>query len=444
MPRVTLSYRRDDSAGIARLIFERLRSRYGHDSVFMDIDAIELGEDYRERIHHALSNTDYLLVLIGPRWLGPLDAGPYRISEATDPVRMEVEKAFEVGLRIVPVLLEHTPMPDPEHLPESLRQLSYLNAADVTAGREFDSQIERIMGFIDRASAKQKPGAQPAAPRTLVPARDAVGKRAVVPVAVGVGAVVVAAAAFAGVHALWGGTRAASAPTPAVTATAAAHVVAVVRREAHAANAQAVHHAVAAQAAAAPPPAPIASQPARPTGAAAVPPRALALAPRPAATHGSQQRAHAPAYQRSVALAPAFLSAWAINARGKRLHWYQTVQARDAIDVQGCTVTIDQNGNPGVGGAAAREWPIRHVSFALSHLRLGGLNRIDDAPPFYETTLNDARSGAVYLLALPQQAGPSLYQRLTTAINACAGAQHVGGQTPATPYDAPNMIAPGG
>ena len=71
MPRVTLSYRRDDSAGISRLIFERLKRRYGSDSVFMDIDAIEFGEDYRDRLRQALQQTDFLLVLIGPRWLGP-------------------------------------------------------------------------------------------------------------------------------------------------------------------------------------------------------------------------------------------------------------------------------------------------------------------------------------------------------------------------------------
>lgn len=154
MPRVTLSYRRDDSAGIARLIFERLKPRYGSDSVFMDIDAIEFGEDYRERIHHALRQTDYLLVLIGPRWLGPGVNGRNRINDANDPVRMEVERALEIGLRVVPILLEHTPMPGPEELPETLGRLPYLNAAEVTAGREFDSQIERIVRFIDRTFAE--------------------------------------------------------------------------------------------------------------------------------------------------------------------------------------------------------------------------------------------------------------------------------------------------
>jgi hypothetical protein len=153
MPRVTLSYRRDDSAGIARLIFERLKPRYGGDSVFMDIDAIEFGEDYRDKIHQALGQTDFLLVLIGPRWLGPTPGGRNRINDTTDPVRMEVERALEIGLRVVPILLENTPMPSPGELPETLGRLPYLNAAEVTAGREFDGQIDRIIRFIDRTFA---------------------------------------------------------------------------------------------------------------------------------------------------------------------------------------------------------------------------------------------------------------------------------------------------
>jgi hypothetical protein len=153
MPRVTLSYRRDDSAGIARLIFERLKPRYGGDSVFMDIDAIEFGEDYRDKIHQALGQTDFLLVLIGQRWLGPTAGGRNRINDATDPVRMEVERALEIGLRVVPILLEGTPMPSPGELPETLGRLPYLNAAEVSAGREFDGQIDRIIRFIDRTFA---------------------------------------------------------------------------------------------------------------------------------------------------------------------------------------------------------------------------------------------------------------------------------------------------
>jgi virginiamycin B lyase len=132
------------------LIFERLRQRYGLESVFIDIDAIEFGEDYRERIHQALRGTDYLLVLIGSRWLGPLADGRTRIMERNDPVRLEVEQALDMGLRVVPLLIDHTKMPEPSELPPSMEKLTYLNAADVTSGREFDGQMDRVIRFIDR------------------------------------------------------------------------------------------------------------------------------------------------------------------------------------------------------------------------------------------------------------------------------------------------------
>jgi hypothetical protein len=45
-------------------------------------------------------------------------------------------------------------MPGPEELPETLARLPYLNAADVTTGRDFDSHMERIMRFIDRTFAE--------------------------------------------------------------------------------------------------------------------------------------------------------------------------------------------------------------------------------------------------------------------------------------------------
>jgi hypothetical protein len=51
-------------------------------------------------------------------------------------------------------LLEHTLMPNPDDLPESLRELPFLNAADISTGREFDSQMERIIRFIDRTFAE--------------------------------------------------------------------------------------------------------------------------------------------------------------------------------------------------------------------------------------------------------------------------------------------------
>jgi hypothetical protein len=70
MPRITISYRRTDSAAMTGRIFDRLTQHFGADSVFMDIDTIPFGVDFRHFINDALKTTDFMLVVIGPQWLG--------------------------------------------------------------------------------------------------------------------------------------------------------------------------------------------------------------------------------------------------------------------------------------------------------------------------------------------------------------------------------------
>ena len=43
MAKIFLSYRRQDSAGVAGRIYDRLRAHFGDDAVFMDIDSIPFG-----------------------------------------------------------------------------------------------------------------------------------------------------------------------------------------------------------------------------------------------------------------------------------------------------------------------------------------------------------------------------------------------------------------
>ena len=50
MPKIFLSYRRQDSVGVAGRIYDRLRAHFGDDAIFMDIDSIPFGVDFREHI----------------------------------------------------------------------------------------------------------------------------------------------------------------------------------------------------------------------------------------------------------------------------------------------------------------------------------------------------------------------------------------------------------
>ena len=62
MAKIFLSYRRQDSAGVAGRIYDRLRAHFGDDAVFMDIDSIPFGEDFREHIDAAVGQCR-----LGPR-----------------------------------------------------------------------------------------------------------------------------------------------------------------------------------------------------------------------------------------------------------------------------------------------------------------------------------------------------------------------------------------
>ena len=90
MPKICLSYRRSDSTAIAGRIFDRLIDRYGRDAIFMDIDNIPYGTDFRDSIQAALTEIDVLLVVVGADWLGKTEGPTTRIHERADPVRVEI------------------------------------------------------------------------------------------------------------------------------------------------------------------------------------------------------------------------------------------------------------------------------------------------------------------------------------------------------------------
>jgi F-type H+-transporting ATPase subunit delta len=155
MPVIIISYRRADSAAIAGRIYDRLVSQYGQNSVFMDIDSIPIGVDFREHISETLRGSDLLLAIIGHRWVGG-GRGHTRISDETDPVRVELEVAFRNGVPIVPVLVDQAKMPKSTELPETLKSLRFLNAADVSSGRDFHGQIDRLLRAIDGVLARRQ------------------------------------------------------------------------------------------------------------------------------------------------------------------------------------------------------------------------------------------------------------------------------------------------
>jgi hypothetical protein len=54
MPSIFISYRREDSAGWAGRLPERLKQKFGSESIFMDVDAIQPGTDFTEALRSAV------------------------------------------------------------------------------------------------------------------------------------------------------------------------------------------------------------------------------------------------------------------------------------------------------------------------------------------------------------------------------------------------------
>lgn len=148
-PRLFISYRRADSDAITGRIRDRLVQNFGEASVFMDVDRIPFGTDFRTHLVEALKETDLVLAVIGPKWAGAVETGAARLHAAEDPVRMEIETALGLAVPVIPILVGGAAMPNGASLPASLGDIAFRNAAEVSSGRDFHDHIERLIRAID-------------------------------------------------------------------------------------------------------------------------------------------------------------------------------------------------------------------------------------------------------------------------------------------------------
>ena len=189
-PKIVVSYRRADSAMAGR-IFDRLVERFGQNSLFIDIDNIPFGGDFRKHIADALTSSDLLVAVIGRDWIGQRENGPARIMNAADPVRVEIETAIRSSVPILPVLIDGAMMPDPEQLPDSLNEFAFLNALEVESGRDFKVHIQRLFGAVAQFLGGKMAAEEAVAPGTPAgllsptPVPVKVRKRSLLPIILG-------------------------------------------------------------------------------------------------------------------------------------------------------------------------------------------------------------------------------------------------------------------
>lgn len=142
---VFISYRREDSAGFAGRIYDRLTRRMDPTSVFLDVDNIPPGMDFVDVLTERVGACDALIAVIGRSWLASTGKdNRRRLDDPNDFVRIEIEAALARGVRVIPVLVDGATMPKSEELPQSLKKLVRRQGIEVSHTR-FESDAERLI-----------------------------------------------------------------------------------------------------------------------------------------------------------------------------------------------------------------------------------------------------------------------------------------------------------
>jgi len=186
MSGVFISYRREDSGGYAGRLFDILSANFGRENTYMDIDTIKGGDNFEAVIEEKVSQCDVLLAVIGERWLTITGAdGSRRLDMAGDFVRLEITKALERGVRVIPVLVGGATVPHVDDLPNDLRPLSVHQAMDLRDAH-FHADAEQLMNELKKAVPSIT-----SRPRKLKSTRLALAVSSVLAVAVIVGGILV-------------------------------------------------------------------------------------------------------------------------------------------------------------------------------------------------------------------------------------------------------------
>jgi len=152
--KVFISYRRDDSAGYAGRVHDRLEREFGSGLLFMDVDSISLGANFVKVIRNEVAKCHVLLAVIGPNWLNATDEnGGRRLDNPHDFVRVEIAAALQREIPVIPILLDGARIPKSSELPEDLLDLTMHNGLEVRHA-SFHGDTNRLVKQLNEPAAE--------------------------------------------------------------------------------------------------------------------------------------------------------------------------------------------------------------------------------------------------------------------------------------------------
>ncbi|MEM7305311.1 MAG: TIR domain-containing protein [Planctomycetota bacterium] len=162
--RVYINYRPHDTGDAVDDIVGGLHAKFPPEHIFVD-RKIRPGENWKQRIERELERATVLLVLIGPNWL-PTTNDPVK-GAAPEPggergfhewMQLEVERSFERGLEVIPVLVEGGRMPTAWELElwPQLRRLTERRPHELGPD-SFEDDLARLVAALSAVRSEPAP-----------------------------------------------------------------------------------------------------------------------------------------------------------------------------------------------------------------------------------------------------------------------------------------------
>jgi formylglycine-generating enzyme required for sulfatase activity len=157
MPRIFISYRREDSFAHANRVYDRLAAHFGRAEVFIDIDTLRPGVDFVDVLEKAVASCGVLLAVIGKSWLTVTDEdGQSRLTNPGDFVRIEVGAALRGNVYVIPVLVGGARMPKIPELPEDLAPLARRHAQELPDTNFYGAAVGRLIETIEAVEKERR------------------------------------------------------------------------------------------------------------------------------------------------------------------------------------------------------------------------------------------------------------------------------------------------
>ncbi|MDF0675674.1 MAG: SUMF1/EgtB/PvdO family nonheme iron enzyme [Nitrospira sp.] len=157
MSKILISYRREDSAYAIDRIDERLVQEFGRQAVFLDVDSIPHGVDFRKYLDEQVAKCEVFLAVIGPDWMGPRDSqGKTRLEDPGDFVRLEVESALKRQIPVIPVFVRGASIPPAQQLPTTIQDLAYRHGLALRSGADFRNDMNQLIASLKRVIQGQQ------------------------------------------------------------------------------------------------------------------------------------------------------------------------------------------------------------------------------------------------------------------------------------------------